>query len=203
MSVRPRRTARARTTAAAASPRQKSRASSDREVNLVEFPKTLPLALMRAREAVMRYFRPTLRDCDLTEQQWRVLRTLAHYGPLEATELARLAILLLPSLSRILRDLESRGLIARTAVETDLRRSAIRISRQGLATIDVVAPSSERGNAEIAKRFGEQRLKALHEMLRQLEQSLAVAPLPAELLTGSANGLRARRRRQKSGSAKS
>jgi homoprotocatechuate degradation regulator HpaR len=99
-----------------------------REIHLVDFPKTLPLALMRAREAVMRYFRPALLDSDLTDQQWRVLRTLAHYGPLEAAELARLAILLSPSLSRILRDLESPGLIARTAVETDLRRSVIRIS---------------------------------------------------------------------------
>ena len=156
---------------------------------------------MRAREAVMRYFRPALLDSDLTDQQWRVLRTLAHYGPLEAAELARLAILLSPSLSRILRDLESRGLIARTTVETDLRRSVIRISPLGLSTIDIVAPSSERGNAEVARRFGKERLESLHEMLRQLEQALAKQPLPPELLTVP-NGKTRRRRRQRKGATK-
>ena len=56
--------------------------------------------------AVMRHFRPSLRAHGLTEQQWRILRALAASGDIEVTELARLAYLLGPSLSRILRDLE-------------------------------------------------------------------------------------------------
>ncbi|MFT5000920.1 MAG: hypothetical protein ACI875_001925, partial [Planctomycetota bacterium] len=36
--------------------------------------KSLPIMLLRAREAVMRRFRPMLRLHDLSEQQWRVLR---------------------------------------------------------------------------------------------------------------------------------
>ena len=38
--------------------------------------RSLPVALLRTREAVMRQFRPVLRSVDLTEQQWRVLRAL-------------------------------------------------------------------------------------------------------------------------------
>ena len=78
------------------------------------FSHSLPMALLRAREAVMRRFRPGLRRHGVTEQQWRVLRALAHSGPMEVTELASATFLLPPSLSRILPDMETRALIRRT-----------------------------------------------------------------------------------------
>src|SRR3954467_12736522 len=87
-----------------------------------EFSRSLPMSLLRAREAVMRQFRPSLRDHGLTEQQWRILRALASVETIEVTELARVAFLLGPSLSRILRDLETRQLIERRTAEADLRR---------------------------------------------------------------------------------
>ena len=71
------------------------------------------MSLLRAREAVMRQFRPSLRNHGLTEQQWRILRALTAVDNIEVTELARTAFLLGPSLSRILRDLEARHLIER------------------------------------------------------------------------------------------
>ena len=40
------------------------------------FDKSLPMALLRTREAAMQHFRPLLAEHDLTEQQWRVLRAL-------------------------------------------------------------------------------------------------------------------------------
>src|SRR4029450_1346075 len=111
-------------------------------VVLRDFSKSLPMALMRTREAVMKRFRPSLRDHDITEQQWRVLRALDHWGPLEATDLARRTVLLAPSLSRILRDLEARGLVERAAVRSDLRRTLIRVSDQGARLIAANAPEA-------------------------------------------------------------
>ena len=40
------------------------------------FARSLPMQLMRARELVMRHFRPHLHDHDLTDQQWRIIRAL-------------------------------------------------------------------------------------------------------------------------------
>jgi len=84
-----------------------------RRVPMREFSRSLPMSLLRAREAVMRHFRPSLRNHGLTEQQWRILRALASIDAIEVTELAHVAFLLGPSLSRILRDLEARHLIER------------------------------------------------------------------------------------------
>jgi homoprotocatechuate degradation regulator HpaR len=138
-----------------------------------EFSRSLPMSLLRAREAVMRQFRPSLRHHGLTEQQWRILRALAAIETIEVTELARVAFLLGPSLSRILRDLEARHLIERRIAKTDQRRAMVSISAKGLKLIEAVAPSSEAIYAAISKRYGARKLAELQEMLGALERSLA------------------------------
>lgn len=164
-----------------AGPRQAAAPAVGREMPIRDFSRSLPMALLRAREAVMRHFRISLRAHGLTEQQWRILRALSAIDAIEVTELARSAYLLGPSLSRILRDLEQRGLIERRSVKTDLRRGIVSISAKGLSLIEAVAPSSEAIYGEITRRYGAERLAALHEMLGALEASLADMPLPGSV----------------------
>lgn len=137
-----------------------------------DLSRSLPMALMRAREAVMQYFRPHHRLHGITEQQWRVLRVLYKSGELEVAELARQTVLMPPSLSRILRDLEAAKMISRRVVRTDLRRGIISISSAGLAMLAKVAPLSEATFAEIGHLFGEQRLDQLFDLLYELERRL-------------------------------
>ena len=144
-----------------------------RRVPMREFSRSLPMSLLRAREAVMRQFRPSLRHHGLTEQQWRILRALTAVDAIEVTELARTAFLLGPSLSRILRDLEARNLIERRTAEADLRRGVVSISAKGLKLIEVVAPTSEAIYATITRRYGARKLAELQAMLAALESTLA------------------------------
>ena len=144
-----------------------------RQLPIREFSRSLPMSLLRAREAVMRQFRPSLRRHDLTEQQWRILRALTTVESIEVTELAQLAFLLGPSLSRILRDLEKRRLIERKAAKADLRRAVVSISPKGLRLIEAVAPTSEAIYAEITKRYGTRKLAELQAMLHVLEECLS------------------------------
>jgi homoprotocatechuate degradation regulator HpaR len=147
--------------------------SAERRVQMRDFSKSLPMSLLRAREAVMRQFRPSLRRHNLTEQQWRILRALSAVEAIEVTELARVAFLLGPSLSRILRDLEARELIERRTAKADLRRGLVSISQKGLKLIELIAPTSEFVYAAIAQRYGAQKLAQLQNMLAMLETSLA------------------------------
>jgi homoprotocatechuate degradation regulator HpaR len=166
--------------------RAKNQAGSyEQRLNLPEFSQSLPMVLMRSRETVMRYFRPPMRERGITEQQWRVLRTLSCSGAIEVTELARITLLLAPSLSRILRDLDKRGLIERRSVKTDLRRNVVSISQTGRRLIRVVGPKVAEAYAEIRNRFGDKRLSALQRLLRELEAAL-LAGLPNE--NGAGNG---------------
>ncbi len=152
--------------------------TSVRRVPMREFSRSLPMSLLRAREAVMRHFRPSLRDHGLTEQQWRILRALTSVETIEVTELARVAFLLGPSLSRILRDLEARHLIERKVVKADQRRVVVSISARGVRLIEAVAPTSEAIYAAMTARYGVRKLARLEEMLRSLEGCLS------ELRTG-------------------
>ena len=145
-----------------------------------EFSRSLPMSLLRAREAVMRQFRPSLRNHGLTEQQWRILRALTAVDTIEVTELARVAFLLGPSLSRILRDLEARDLIERRTAKADLRRGEVSISSKGLKLIEAVAPTSEAIYAEITNRYGARKLAELQDMLGELERSLAAMEVAGE-----------------------
>src|SRR6266516_2374554 len=144
-----------------------------RRVPMREFSRSLPMSLLRAREAVMRHFRPSLRDHGLTEQQWRILRALAAIDAIEVTELAHVAFLLGPSLSRILRGLEARHLIERRVAKADLRRGVVSISAKGLKLIEAVAPSSEAIYDAITRRYGARKLAELQDMLGALEASLS------------------------------
>jgi homoprotocatechuate degradation regulator HpaR len=151
----------------------RSAGNAVRRVPMREFSRSLPMSLLRAREAVMRHFRPSLRQHGLTEQQWRILRALASIDAIEVTELARVAFLLRPSLSRILRDLEARHLIERRAAKADLRRGVVSISGKGLKLIEAVAPSSEAIYAAMTRRYGARKLTDLQEMLAELEHRLS------------------------------
>jgi len=141
-----------------------------------KFSSSLPMVMLRAREAVMQYFRASLRRHNLTEQQWRVLRALDTVDEIEVTDLARLTFLHGASLTRILRDLEARKLIARRTADHDLRYGLVSISNAGLSLIDVVAPESEAIYAEIRRRVGKEDLMRVEEILTRLETQLAPTP---------------------------
>lgn len=131
------------------------------------------MALLQAREAAMRHFRPMLAEHGLTEQQWRVLRALAASGEaMEVGAIADATFLLGPSVTRILANLAERGLVDRQPVADDARRAEISLTADGLALVGQVAPHSERIYAEIESSFGATELTALITNLSALRDSL-------------------------------
>ncbi len=138
------------------------------ETGMRSFDESLPMALMRAREAVMRHFRPILAEHDLTEQQWRVLRALDDRGEsLTVGQLADRTFLLGPSLSRMLVTLEERGLITRSPDRGDARRSKTAISAAGRRLVAAIAPRSEIVYDEISAQLGQRDLEQLYDLLRR------------------------------------
>lgn len=116
----------------------------------------------------MRSFLPSLRAHDLSAQQWRVLRALVEADDRDASDISERCAILLPSLSRILRNLDGRGLIRRKTCEEDQRRSLISITKKGRKLVDKIAPLSEERYDDITMRFGEDNLDKLYELLGHL-----------------------------------
>ncbi|MBO9126267.1 MULTISPECIES: homoprotocatechuate degradation operon regulator HpaR [Rhizobium/Agrobacterium group] len=134
--------------------------------------RSLPIALLRAREAVMTHFRPMLAAHDLTEQQWRVIRILAENGTVDASEVVERAFILAPSLTRIIKSLEERGLILKERDEADGRRVMLRITAVGLGIIEEVTPDSRMIYTELERKFGEEKINLLLDLLGELTDSM-------------------------------
>ncbi len=133
----------------------------------------LPLALVRARESVMLPFRSLLRRYDLTEPQFRVLRTVAELADIELTELSRVTALLMPSLSRIVRELETRGYIAKRSDPADMRRTLVRLTDRGHRLVARVLPDCETVYVAIKRSMSVEKLKLLQSLLLELETKMA------------------------------
>ena len=136
------------------------------------FDRSLPMALLRAREAVMKKFIPSLRENGLSSQQWRVIRALNEEEGLDITELAHRCFLLMPSLSRIIQNLEKRKLVIRNQSLSDNRKSVISITAPGKKLFQKIAPKSAERYDLISEKFGYGKLELLYELLDELIEKI-------------------------------
>jgi homoprotocatechuate degradation regulator HpaR len=138
----------------------------------------LPVALLRAREAVMFHMRPILRAHGFTEQQWRVLRKLDPAVPIDKTTLSFRATLLMPSLLRILKDLEEADLIRLVSSDRNPRLSRVVLSAKGTGAVARTSADIERAMKAVKARIGEGSVARLLELLQTVESRLTGFSLP-------------------------
>jgi len=131
------------------------------------------MALLRAREKVMARFRPLLMRYDVTEQQWRVLRLIHEAGELDASQISEKAVILAPSLSRIIRTLEAKGFVAVNKDPADGRRALVGMTDAGHAFVAEIAPQSAQIYDLIATRVGSERINMILDEVDALVAALS------------------------------
>jgi len=140
---------------------------------LPRYERTIGAMLITAKEAVIGPMRPKLREHDVTEPQWRVMRVLNDSGATDATSLAQGGILRTSSVARILKELERRKLVEREVDTTDRRRSVVRLTPAGYKIVDSVSDDVLRVMREYSHRFGPERLQWLQDELRALSEAIS------------------------------
>lgn len=133
------------------------------------YDRALPIALLRAREATLAPFRHDLDKIGLTVQQWRVIRVLAEGEARTAGALSELCVLMPPSLSRILKNLTERGLIARVE-DDDARRRRVRLTDDGRRKYEEMALRSAEIYDRLEAAFGPARMETLLDLLTELRE---------------------------------
>lgn len=128
-------------------------------------------ALLQAREGLLRQLRPALKAAGLTDQQWRVLSELVRVPEISASDLAAAACLRASSLSRIIKDLETRQLLSRRAHRDDLRRTMVSITRRGRQVVEGVLPLADTVATDVAARFGADRILSVHDLSAALAET--------------------------------
>ncbi|MBS0339596.1 MAG: homoprotocatechuate degradation operon regulator HpaR [Proteobacteria bacterium] len=130
--------------------------------------RNLPRLLLQAREAVMAHTRPSLREHQLSDQQWRVLRVLGEHGAVETGRVAREAFILGPSLTGVLARMERDGLIVRSRDEQDARRSVIEATAAGRQLVKRLSSTVEAHYAWLESSLGKTKLSQLYTLLDEL-----------------------------------
>ena len=113
--------------------------------------------------------RDMLGESGISEQQWRVLRVLAEYGPQNISTLAGRACFLFPSLTRIAQTMRKNGLITLSRDDADRRRQTVEITEAGQRIID----DNVKQAAQIVKGFkqtlGNENYEQLLDLLAMLD----------------------------------
>lgn len=133
--------------------------------------RSLPIALLRAREKVMGPIREMLSQSGINEQKWRVLRVLDEGGPMEHSAIAEAACLLLPSLTRILKSMEAEGLLERAPGKTDRRKTVVTLTETGRQLILDHADASRDILARMEAALGSDKFEQLLDLLEELRHA--------------------------------
>lgn len=133
--------------------------------------RSLPIALIRAREVVMAPIREMLAGTGLTEQQWRVLRVLDEFGPMDASRLSREAGLMASSLTRIVQSMVTDGLVTRETSTFDRRRQVIGIASGGRKVLVDNRAAALKISEDLRDRLGERDLEKLLDLLEALAEA--------------------------------
>ncbi len=141
----------------------------------------MPQLLLKARERMLRHFRPIITSVGLTEQQWRILRTLHERGQLEPRELCDVCQIQSSSMAGVLTRMEEKELITRSPVPGDLRRVWVSMTPRGQRIVHHIAPLIEAQYEHLKDALGHGLIGEIYERLNTLierENSVTVHAVP-------------------------
>lgn len=132
--------------------------------------RSLPIALLRARERVTGPLREVLAGAGVTEQQWRVLNVLEENGPLQMSVIGEMTCLQMSSLSRIVETLVAKGMVERLRDPVDRRRQHISLTENGSDLIRANIAASRRISNAVAEGLGPEKHQRLLDLLEELNR---------------------------------
>lgn len=147
-----------------------SQTSKSKYSNMPFSRRSLAIACIRGREAVVSRFKDLLLSVDLTEQQWRVMRIVYDEAPISGSVLSQLSCIHKASMSRIFLALEKRKLIQRVSSDVDGRLFIIKLTARGKKFMDITMPKADEIYHSIIQDFGEDKYLELMELLGSLSE---------------------------------
>ena len=110
----------------------------------------------------------------LSPSQYNVLRILSRAGEggLTRTEIAERMVTRDPDMTRLLKGLESKGLVMSWRAEADARQRVSRITDQGTSMLSVLNPQVTRAVKRSLGRLRRERLAGLIDILRELSEKV-------------------------------
>ena len=112
----------------------------------------------------------------LSHGQLSALSTIVRSGPLRPSELAAIEVAAAPTITRIVAELEARGLVQRTPDEQDRRSLFVSGTDSGAALLLAARSDRARAVADVLGELDPDQVEAIRAALPALEQAAQVAP---------------------------
>lgn len=119
-------------------------------------PNYLAYLLARASYVVSNEFHSRLKDWGLNVPEWRVLACLSDVEGLSVGELAAMAIMKQPRLTKVLDRMEADGLVERRDAAADRRRTPIHLTPKGRALVKPVLRAARTHETALLDQFTEE-----------------------------------------------
>ena len=128
---------------------------------------SLTIALLQARETAMTFFRPIIKQHNLTEQQWRIVRVLAEHPSMDFHDLAFRTCILRPSLTGILTRMERDGLVLRLKPLNDQRKLYVSLTQTGQKLYENAQAQVEEVYRQLEAQYSPEKMQQLTALLRE------------------------------------
>ena len=129
--------------------------------------------IRRTSNLVLPQLEALFADASLTFSQWTVLMALREWGNSTSVQIARDICHDAGSLTRILDELEERGLITRVRSETDRRNVTVSLTSQGLALVESLLPRVVAHWNTLLVDFSHTEIKLLVKLMTRLTHAAA------------------------------
>jgi len=115
----------------------------------------------------MTFFRPIIKQHNLTEQQWRIVRVLAEHPSMDFHDLAFRTCILRPSLTGILTRMERDGLVLRLKPLNDQRKLYVSLTKEGNALYELAQAQVEEAYQRIEMEYSPEKMQQLTALLQE------------------------------------
>ena len=128
----------------------------------------LPALLARASHLISGEFHRVVNARGFSVSEWRVLATLAGGQPMSIGQLAELAVIKQPTVTRLLDRMEASGHVKRLAHDADRRVTLVTITPAGSKLVAGLIPMARQHERRVLEPFGAKRAAELKSTLIQL-----------------------------------
>ncbi len=117
----------------------------------------------------MTRFRPFLNANGITEQQWRIIRSLYENGKMEPRTLSNVCQISGPSISGMLTRMEEQGMVERVRMESDQRRMLVSLTPKSRALVRKIMPKIDLNYGLLEEEIG---IEVMNDVYRVIDQLL-------------------------------
>jgi DNA-binding MarR family transcriptional regulator len=136
----------------------------------------LAALLAQASHLISTEFHEVVRAQGLSVSEWRVLASLAGGEPISIGQLAEVAVLKQPTVTRMLDRMEAREQVERLAHDSDRRVTLVRITPGGNRVVARLIALAREHEARVLEPFGLARAEELKATLRRIIELHAHPP---------------------------